>query len=668
MTRYAGVVGMSVGLCLVLAGPVHAEADDADEAPSRDAEAGKPRVPKPQVVTVEESPPYIPSTNTILTHLPASLFWIPANLGTVNEPVMRDQFDLVLTDALRNVSGINVQTQTGVADLFLIRGFDSLSGALVLTDGAAEPEVTYYQMYNVERVEVYKGPTGFLYGTNPLAGTVNIVRRQPQAGNFGRAAVSAGSFNTFQGTVDWNAANQDGDLAFRLNGLWRQSDFYRDDKQSETWAVNPSFTWRPDDVSSLNLNLELGKAEYQPDSGLPLLAEGSLPEVPRARSYQSPFDFSDQDIGRVQVDYERRLNEAWTLRNKTYVRSLDWRSNGTIITGLNTGGPPPADPLCNPFFIPTPDQVCRSLSLLDDQQDLFGNRFEAALSGATGSVQHDLLLGLEISRFTDRFTLDQASLNPIDLFDPVETTTSVSPSPFQAGDVQSDVVAPYAIDQITFSKKWQVMAGARWDSIDFQGDRTSLNLFAPPGTVRVDDISRSDSKLSPMLGVVFAPTAHLSVYGNAAESFAPPSPRAIGSPEPEQSRQLELGLKTKHMDGKITSTIAVYDLERDNIGIPDATGFLQETGDQRSRGVEVEFAAEPRPRLRAFLSYAYNDSELTSFRECAGGVSDPATGICPLGSVDQSGNTAPFAPKHLLNLWVSQRFQSRWGIAGEGAT
>ena len=197
-------------LAVAAAGPLVAADVAADN--DDDDRSSTPKNPTVQVVKVEESPPYVPTTNTILTHLPAPLFWLPANLGTVNEPLLRDQFALVLSDALQNVSGVNTQTQSGVADLFLLRGFDSLSGALLLIDGASEPEVSYYPTYNVDRVEVFKGPTGFLYGSSPMAGTVNIVGRQPQAGNFLRASGSAGSFSTFQGTVDWNTSSKDGDL------------------------------------------------------------------------------------------------------------------------------------------------------------------------------------------------------------------------------------------------------------------------------------------------------------------------------------------------------------------------------------------------------------------------------------------------------------------------
>jgi iron complex outermembrane receptor protein len=101
----------------------------------------------------------------------------------------------------------------------------------------------------------------------------------------------------------------------------------------------------------------------------------------------------------------------------------------------------------------------------------------------------------------------------------------------------------------------------------------------------------------------------------------------------------------------------VYDIERENIAIPDETAFLLQAGDQESRGVELELAAEPLRRLRTFLSYAYNDSELTRFSDV-----DAFSG----GVVERSGNAPPYAPEHLVALWVSRDFRSGLGLAGGG--
>ncbi|MCZ6727398.1 MAG: TonB-dependent receptor plug domain-containing protein, partial [Acidobacteria bacterium] len=252
---------------------------------------------------VEDSFDYLPTSNTIVSKLPTDQVWTPANIGVVDSVLIEEQNGQVLGDALSNLSGVNVQTGSGVFDFFVLRGFDSLSSALVLTDGVPEPESTFYQLYNVERVEIFKGPAGFLYGSNPLAGVVNLVRKQPLPHSLASFGIGWGSFDTTEASFDLNAASAEGRTSFRLNGLWRESDGYRDGRDYNVSAVHPVFAWRPDERQALTVSLELSSSDYRPDAGLPLLA-AVLPDVPRERSYASPLDQSLQDIVRIQVDYE----------------------------------------------------------------------------------------------------------------------------------------------------------------------------------------------------------------------------------------------------------------------------------------------------------------------------------------------------------------------------
>ncbi|HET9482044.1 MAG TPA: TonB-dependent siderophore receptor [Candidatus Polarisedimenticolia bacterium] len=615
---------------------VDAEADDSAQSGA----VAAPTQPTSTVI-VEATPPYLPTSNTILTRLPLSLRLTPANIGVVEGALLRDQYALVLGDALTNVSGLNVQTQSGVTDFFSIRGFDSLTSALVLTDGAPEPEVTFYHMYNVEKVEVLKGPGGFLYGSNPMAGAVNIVRKQPLPGDFAAGGLHFGSFGTWDASVDYNVAPGDGGFLFRLNSVWRESDFYRDDKENRNVAVNPAFTFRIGDRTSLNVNLEYVETEYEPDNGVPIVG-GRIADVPRTRSYQSPFDFSDQQVGRAQIDLETNF-ARWTLRNKTYARGLDWKSDGTLLVGVfpnqMTGRP----------------EVNRVLTLLDNDQQYVGNRFEAVLSAKTGSVSHKLLTGLDAYRYGSDFTLDVALLPAIDLTAPDETASRplvFDPTQSNAGDSRSVVLAPYVIDQITFSERFHALLGARLDVIDYEDE--------------VSGVSREDSEVSPMAGLVFTPTGSLSFYANSGRSFSPPSDRLRQSAQhlPEKSRQYEVGARYERPGGKFQATLAAYHMERENIAIPDDNGFTQQAGDQRCRGVELELAAEPRPRLRTFLSYAFNDAELTRFTERVPVGFDPMTFMPIFATLDRSGNTPSFAPEHILNFWVSQKFENGFGVGG----
>ena len=624
-----GVLALLVSAGIAWAEPVEADTEAGDE---------EQETTLAEYVQVDVSA--IPQSNTIGTKLAINSQLTPAIVGTVSSELFNEQQAVTLSDVLENVSGLNIQAQNGVHDFFTLRGFDSLSGALVMIDGAAVPEATFYSTYNIQGVEVLKGPGGYLYGADPMAGAVNIVRKQPVPNDFLGVQLGGGSFGTYEGQVDWNEANDAGSLAFRLNGFYRESDGYRDNTPSDHWAVNPSFNFRIGERSSINVNLEAIEASYSPDAGLPLI-NGAIPDVDRETSYQSILDFSDQTIQRVQVDYEIALNDRVTLRNKTYFRDLDWQSTGTLLSQ---------------DFFSMPPAVARIVNTLDNQQRFTGNQLEAAINLGNGRVKHNILAGVEVVERENDYDIQFGFLSSLDLMTPVDPDTSVFLFPFQSGTSDSTTVAGYLIDQIEFSPKCHLMLGVRHDDIDFE---SVADFGAGPIPT-----NRSDGDTSPRAGFVWAPSRSLSIYANAAESFAPPSPRVVGPREPETGDQVELGVKKKFSGGKVQTTLAIYELNRSNIAIPDNNGFTQQQGDQRSRGVEFELAAEPAPGLRAFFSYAFNEAELTRFAEQLIVGVDPMTMMPIFMTFDRSGNTPAFAPENLANLWVSKRFDNGWGVGG----
>ncbi len=598
--------------------------------------SGKSYVSTDTIVVVGERETKIPTVNTIATKLPVSLRQTPASVGVVTSALIENQGAIVVGDALRNVSGVNSQTGFGVFDYFMIRGFESVTSGLVLTDGAAEPEITFYNLYNVDRVEVLKGPGAFLYGANPLSGTVNLVRKQPIFRNFLHLGSSYGRFDSYRSTADFGMADDGGRVAFRMNALWQDSKSYRDDKDNENLSVNPALTWRLNEKTSLTANFEHVKSKYKPDTGLPLF-NNQVPDVPRTQSYQLPSDISDQKIMRARLDFETQFSEHFTLRNKFYYTDLDWQSNGTLLLGA--------------FPTPFGTVVGRALNALDDRQKLAGNQLEAIFRFNTGGVRHQILAGFEVNRLGDEFTLGVVQqLSPITLVNPVETTTSVTPSPFMETDARSITYAPYALNQIAFSEKLQATLGGRFDAIDYEDTRTLfLQGFPVPASA-----NRSYEKFSPMLGLVYSPTANLSFYANTGKAFGPPSTLVVGNVEAEESTQYEVGAKTQFYNGRLHATVAAYHLKKNNLTISSSSSLAFLAGKQKSRGLELELMAEPVRQWQTFVAYAFTEPELTEFFDQIDGA--------PTVRIDRSGNVPAFAPKHILNVWTNKTFDNRLGV------
>lgn len=577
----------------------------------------------------------IPAEATTATKIAVPLEKLPVSVSAVGGALLEAQDARVLGDALRNVAGVNPMPGFGVFDFFTVRGFESLNSGLVLTDGAAEPEVSFYHMYNVRRVEVLRGPGAYLYGGNPLSGTVNLVRKQPAPGRFADVRLSGGSFSTFEGQLDANYTRPDGRSSYRLNGLATGSDNYRDDKKSHVFALNPSASWRLGDRTPLSVNLEYARSSFKPDVGLPIVGLQVPADVPRTRSYQSPFDRSEQRLLRLRADFQTSLGRHGTLRDKLYYTDLDWDSDGTLLNGAFPGFP-------GDFVI------VRAMSLLQDRQKLLGNQLEAAWNFGTGGARHSLLVGFEASRLEDDYTLDIALLPVIGLYNNVETAARpLVPIPGlgQKGDTRALVFAPYLADQVSLGDRVQLLAGARFDSLDYEDTVT-----------RTD---RRENQWSPMLGVLVSPLRQLSLYANFGKSFAPPSSLVVGERKPERSTQYEAGAKTRLFGGKLLATAAAYQLDKRNVAIPDRTGVTREQGSARSRGLELELQAEVRPDWLVFASYALTDAKLTEFRELVTFSLNPPR----FAIFDRSGNRLPFAPRNLFNFWSEREWRGGFGLA-----
>ena len=570
--------------------------------------------------SVEAKAPAVPPPADSATRLEANVRDLPVSVSVVSGRLAAEQAGLTLTDALENASGVNVATGFGLFDYFVVRGFDSLENGLVLVDGAPDPEAPYYPLYNVQQVEVLKGPGAFVWGGGALAGTVQVVRKHPVAARFADVTLAYGRYGTYEGAADANLASRDGKLAFRLNAVGQGTDGYRDGRDGSIAGVNPSFVWRPEQGTRVELSYEYLHSNQSPDSGLPFL-NGALAGASRTTSYQSATDFSDQDVQRLRFDAERRLNDTFVLRDKLYFSALDWQTDGTLVLGA----------------FPFPDgrtYVPRTQGLLDDRQRLFGNQLELVASFHTGDVAHQLVTGFEASRLDDSYTQYAQLLQPLELTNPFEADLGIYPIPLpqatQAGDSRSLVLAPYVIDRMTLSGRFEILAGARYDNVDFEDASTST--------------TRDASRLSPLGGLVFKPVPELSLYASAGLGFAPPSIQVVGPRDPEESTQIEGGVKLSFLAGKGYASAAVYQLERENIAVPDSTGLSRQSGSQRSRGFELELSAEPRAGLGVRVHYAYTSAELTAFSE-----------IVPFDQgfvvLDRTGNVPAFAPRHIASFW-----------------
>ena len=329
------------------------------------------------------------------------------------------------------------------------------------------------------------------------------------------------------------------------------------------------------------------------------------------------------------------------MRDKLYYTSLDWPSQGTLFNGAFPNAAGSLD-------------LARTLLDLDDQQRIVGNQLEGLLELQTGGIEHQFLFGLEVANLTDDFTLDVALLSFVDLFT-LDATLPPSLAPFMPAEAGTDslvvplpdqttaaqaaaqTLAPYFVDRIIFSPHFELLLGGRFDRIDYEDELTATQ--------------REYRQVSPMIGAIFAPTPAFSLYANAGRAFAPPSSQVVGDRDPEESTQYEVGAKAALLDGNLSANVAVFNLDKEHIAIPDDNGVTQQLGDQRTRGLELELAARLAQGWYAQGTYAFLDAELTRFNESV--LVPTAEGFVPR-IFNRTGNVPAFAPEHLATLWAAR--------------
>jgi outer membrane receptor protein involved in Fe transport len=546
----------------------------------------------------------------------------PFSLSIVSNRTVRESGARQLSDAVTGASSVNTVSGFGIFDLFYVRGFESLANGLVMIDGVREPESTFLPAYSIERVEILRGPSGFVAGPDASTASINVLRKQPKAGRFAGFGARYGSFASYDVDADLGVSNDDSTFSARLPGFVRGSDGWRDRENSQ-WGLNPGIrVVRPNGLV-LVANYERLRSEFLPDVGIPLV-RNAVPNVADTSVYQSPFDYSEQDLDRFRVRVEKPIGSNSAVKNLAYYTRLQWLSDGTLPVGA--------------FNIQGFDLTARTLTMLDDEQRLMGNRlwFETTRTGSNRTQK--LSVGAEAYRMADDYGLDVGLLPPMIVARPVETATRPVPLiPGQSlrAEARNTVLSAFASSETTWNDRVQTLAGMRFDSFGFNEDNYGID--------------KSWTKFSPFAGVNVGLSGKARLFASYSKGFTPPSTLVLGSREPEKTRQFEAGLKLSDGARGLRGTISAYELRRENVTIPDGSGLPRPTGDQRSRGFEVE-AGVDRSRGGVAVSYAYTEGILTDYAETGIVGFDPATFQPRMGTLDRSGNDSPFAPRHLFSL------------------
>ncbi|MBF2066674.1 MAG: TonB-dependent siderophore receptor [Calothrix sp. C42_A2020_038] len=601
------------------------------EAPPK-TEAQEPTSEKPQdpaqaddpielVVTGEADGYRVPDATTG-TRTDTPLRDIPFSVKVVPRQVLEDQKVQRVTDALRNVAGVGAdQSSRSAFDVYTIRGIPGrfFNNNIIINGLRDGYTFTAVDVANIEQIEVLKGPGAALFGQGQLGGTINVTTKQPLNTPAYSVEANFGNFNTYSGSIDLTGPlDENKNILYRFNAYGFSSDTFVDFFNTTRYSFAPALSIRLGENTKLTLEGQHTVIEQPNDRGLP--ARGTvLPnrngEIPINRFLNEPsVDFTKIEVSRIGYQFDHRFSDSWQVRNAF---------RATFYNQPQSSGFPSA--------------------LLEDERTLERGIFEVNKQYGssyildtnvvgnfkTGTIEHKLLIGFDLYKFTYSNSSASVEIAPIDIFNPVYSRNLVGArtAEFPLSSTINEALGIYIQDQISLSNNFKLLLGGRFDIVNEKQENDIGETTA----------FQQDEAFSPRIGIVYQPIPPISLYASYGRAFQ----QSVGSGldrrlfKPERGTQYEIGVKADLSD-RLSATLAYYNLTRSNVLVTDPVdpNFSIQTGEQKSQGVEFDIAGEILPGWKIIASSAYTNAEITK---------DP----------NFSGNIINNVPEFSASLWTT---------------
>lgn len=580
------------------------------------------------------------------TKTPTEFLDIPQSIQVLPRQLIEDQAARQITDLYRSISGVTEFSYSGVT----FRGFRQDEIRYDGVEGDPFGGFSVPQLFNIERVEVLKGPSGMLYGGGEPGGLINYVTKKPQAEQYARVTASVGNFDLYGFSGEYSGAVNDSEtLRARIGGFYEHKEPFRFNTVDENVILDTSIAFVPSSRTSLLFQATYVDQELAANRlrGVPVDDDGNFLTDIRW-NHNEPTDFQNLEalvlLSRLEQDFGGGLSGMLTVRYLDNERVQNYHEPRGLV---DLDGDGTAESMRREFrdqlreneeISATLDMVYQSTFLDADHVILFG-----------GDYFHQQAESV----FRTAQRADRGGPVPnLDLFDPVYGLTSAtnydlgSLTPRMADD-RANEWGLYVQDQITLTDAWQVIVGIRVDGHD--------------STNRLTGESFSDEDILLRGGVIYQPVDTVSVYASYTEGGQPQRLSNQDAPngpfDPETSRQIEGGVKAELFGGRLQGGLALYQINKKNVlqADPDPnapTNALVALGEVRSRGFEIDAIADILDHWVLTANYAYNDTKI---------IDDAGTTSIRNSVGDRFAN----APKHTFGLWTRYDFPSiRSAIAG----
>lgn len=626
------------------------------------------------VVTGSAEKDYAPGLTTVGGKEPVALRDVPQTVNVVNRAVLEAQAANSMTEALRNVPGITISAGEGgaIGDNINLRGFSARTD--VFRDGFRDRGQYSRDTFNVEAIEVLKGPSSMLFGRGSTGGVINQVSKKPALKASTEVTGTVGTDDYYRATMDVNRPLSE-TSAVRVAAFGQDIRSTRDVVRNQDFGIAPSLRLGMGTPTELTLSALIQRNDDIPDYGVPLLTSNGVGTV------RKPIDAPTSYYGYLDDHFKQEVNIATASLRHKFSPTLTLRTNLQISNSTTEAAPSPltasavrrvgevrANP-ANPATLNDP-----LATLVGPREDRDRDFNDKSLFSQTdliakinaGGMLHTLTTGLELGRdkyreerYVWNTTTAQRELN---LGAPVNGTRQGQRALSRTVETTADSFAVYVNDQVDLSKQWKVVGGLRWDRFKVSSGLALATLPAgfPADTTRAA-APHSDSMLSQRAGVIFQPTETQSYYLSYGTSFNPSAETVTQSAstaalDPEKNRSFELGAKIDLLEGNLSLNGALFNVAKTNARTTDAvTRITTLDGDVRVRGLELGVVGRITPAWQVLAGYTLLDGEVVRSR-------DVGTGF-DLG-IRSQGKTLQNTPRHNASLWTTYSFLGNWEAGG----
>jgi len=595
-------------------------------------------------------------------------------LTVIKKELIEQQGAVTLTEALRNTPGVgafflgeNGSTNTG--DAIYMRGFDA-SGSIYV-DGVRDVGSISRDTFNIEQIDVLKGPAGTDNGRSAPTGSIDLVTKQPLLKQAYQASVTGGSGKQQRATADLNTViDAASGSAFRLNLLDQDSgNPGRDRVKNQRWALAPSFAYGLNGATRVYLDLLHVKQDNIPDGGVltiglpgytspdatrPFLS--SAAPVDPGNFYGSTLDHDNAraDMATLKIEHDFAGGARLVNTSRYGKTSENYLLTSFTATAANLVTPNPSDPS-------TWTLKRTNLNFKDQVNEIVANQTNVTLDLVTGNVRHTLVGGVEfVNEKQTNYTwaaTNGSALPAVNVYhpDPDMPVSLTYGRNGAGGNGSTSTESLYLFDTIKFGERWIVNGGVRVDHYNTSYNGVTVQAAATPQVIPVGALvptalESGGNLVNGKLSVAYKPTADSSVYALVASSKSPPggttftlssAANSAANPnyDPQVTTNYEVGSKWDLLKQKLSFTAALFrtDVRNDiEVDPTDATRYYQ-NGKKRVAGVELGLTGQILPKWLVSAGYTRQNSRIES------GKIVTAAGE----------NQLSYTPKQAFTLWTA---------------